>query len=61
MSVTPTAVTATELQFRVPLGVTGKISVTTLDGTSLSATDLAVIQPPRATAFAPGLRRSGRT
>jgi hypothetical protein len=46
--------TLTELQLRVPLGaVTGKISVTTVDGTTLSATNLTVSQPPRATAFVP--------
>jgi len=46
--------TPTELRFRVPIGaVTGKISVTTVDGTSVSATALTVMQPPRATAFTP--------
>jgi hypothetical protein len=54
--------TPTEVQFRVPLGaVTGKISVTTVDGTTLSATDLTVIQPPRATAFAPAAAAVGTT
>jgi hypothetical protein len=46
--------TPTDLKFRVPIGaVTGKISVTTVDGTAVSATDLTVVQPPRATAFTP--------
>ncbi|MET0487614.1 MAG: S8 family serine peptidase, partial [Candidatus Rokuibacteriota bacterium] len=46
--------TMTQLRFRVPLGATkGKIGITTVDGTALSATDLLVGQPPRATAFAP--------
>jgi hypothetical protein len=54
--------TLTELRFRVPLGaVTGKISVTTMDGTTPSATDLTVIQPPRATAFAPAAAVVGTT
>ena len=46
--------TPTELQFRVPLGaVNAKISVTTVDGTTLSAATLLVSQPPRATGFSP--------
>jgi hypothetical protein len=46
--------TQTELKFKVPLGaVTGKISVTTVDGTGTSATNLTVQQPPLATAFVP--------
>ena len=46
--------TPTELQFRVPLGaVNAKISVTTVDGTTLSAATLLVSQPPRATSFSP--------
>ena len=54
--------TITELQFRVPLGpVTGKISVTTVDGTTVSATNLTVIQPPVATAFVPAAAPVGAT
>jgi hypothetical protein len=46
--------TPTELVFKVPLGaVTAKVSVTTVDGTALSALNLTVQQPPRATAFSP--------
>ena len=45
-----TVSTPTELQFTVPLGaVNAKISVTTVDGTALSPTNLGVQQPPRAT------------
>ena len=52
--------TAMELKFRVPLGaVTGKIGVTTAGGTALSATDLTVVQPPRATGFAPAAGLAG--
>jgi hypothetical protein len=44
----------TQLLFPVPLGaVTGKIMVTTVDGAAASATALTVVQPPRATTFAP--------
>jgi hypothetical protein len=54
--------TLTQLEFRVPLGaVTGKISVTTVDGAALSATDLTVTQPPRATAFTPAAATVGTT
>jgi hypothetical protein len=54
--------TPTELQFRVPLGaVTGKVGVTTVDGTALSATSLTVIQPPRVAAFAPATGPVGMT
>ena len=54
--------TLTDLQFRVPLGaVTGKISVVTLDGTAVSATDLTVTQPPRATTFTPAAATVGTT
>lgn len=50
---TPTA-TATLIQLRVPLAaVTGKISVTTVDGTVTSAGPLAVLQPPRPTTLVP--------
>ena len=51
--------TATELKFRVPGAVTGKIGVTTVDGTALSATSLTVVQPPRATGFAPAAGMAG--
>src|SRR6185295_14553695 len=45
---------STSITFVVPLGAfTGKISVTTVDGTGVSATDLVVIQPPKPTAFTP--------
>jgi len=45
---------STSIQFTVPLGaITGKISVTTVDGAGVSATDLVVIQPPKPTAFTP--------
>ena len=45
---------ATQLTFPVPLGaVTGKIMVTTADGSATSAATLTVVQPPRATSFAP--------
>jgi hypothetical protein len=45
---------ATRLTFPVPLGaVTGKIMVTTADGSATSAATLTVVQPPRATSFAP--------
>jgi hypothetical protein len=45
---------ATQLTFPVPLGaVTGKIVVTTVDGSATSAATLTVVQPPRATSFAP--------
>src|SRR5204863_3178835 len=48
------ATSSTSIQFVAPLGaVTGKIGVTTVDGTGLSTSDLLVIQPPKATAFAP--------
>ena len=54
--------TLTELDFRVPLGaVTGKISITTVDGTAVSATNLTVLQPPRATAFMPAAAPVGAT
>jgi hypothetical protein len=54
--------TLTDLQFRVPLGaVSGKIGVTTLDGTAVSATDLTVTQPPRATTFTPAAATVGTT
>ena len=47
-----------ELKFMIPLGaVTGKISVTTVDGAAQSATNLTVVQPPRATG---SHRRRGR-
>jgi hypothetical protein len=50
-SITPSA---TQLTFPVPLGaVTGKIMVTTADGSATSAATLTVVQPPRATSFAP--------
>ena len=46
--------TPTELQFKVPLGAaTGKISVTTVDGTALSATDLTVRAAAAGDGFAP--------
>lgn len=46
--------TPTELQFRIPLGaVTGKISITTLDGVGTSVANLTVIQPPKVTSFTP--------
>jgi hypothetical protein len=54
--VPPASITssATQLTFRVPLGaVTGKITVTTADGSATSAATLTVVQPPRATSFAP--------
>src|SRR5207245_9366572 len=54
--------TLTDLHFQVPLGaVTGKISVTTVDGTAVSATALTVLQPPRATAFMPAAAAIGTT
>ena len=49
------------LQFKVPLGaVTGKIGVTTVDGTTLSAANLTVAQPPGRPASRPTARRSAR-
>ena len=46
--------TSTTIQFTVPLGaVTGKISVTTIDGMGMSGTDLLVIQPPKPVSFVP--------
>ena len=49
----PTA-TASLIQLRVPLGaVTGKVSVTTIDGTATSTTILTLLQPPRPTALVP--------
>src|SRR4029077_12078466 len=54
--VPPASITssATQLTFPVPLGaVTGKIMVTTADGSATSAATLTVVQPPRATSFAP--------
>ena len=45
---------ATQLTFPVPLGaVTGKVMVTTADGSATSTATLTVVQPPRATSFAP--------
>jgi hypothetical protein len=54
--VPPASITssATQLTFPVPLGaVTGKITVTTADGSATSVATLTVVQPPRATSFAP--------
>jgi hypothetical protein len=52
----------TQVQFQIPLGaVTGKISVTTVDGTATSATDLTVVQPPRVTSFVPAAAVVGTT
>jgi hypothetical protein len=54
--VPPASITSSALQltFPVPLGaVTGKIVVTTADGSATSAATLTVVQPPRATSFAP--------
>ena len=54
--VPPASITSsrTQLLFTVPLGaVTGKIMVTTVDGTAASARNLVVVQPPRATTFVP--------
>ena len=60
-SLVPTA-TATIVQFQVPSTVsTGRISVTTIDGTSTSATDLMVFKPPRPTGFVPATGRVGET
>ena len=57
-----TGSTPTLLQFKVPLGaVTAKISVTTLDGTTLSLANLTVQQPPRATGFSPNRAPVGTT
>jgi len=54
--------TQTELKFKVPLGAkTGKISVKTIDGTAVSATNLKVDQPPLATAFVPSKAKVGAT
>jgi hypothetical protein len=54
--------TLTALQLKAPLGATtGKIGVTTVDGTAQSATDLAVGQPPRATGFSPNPAPVGTT
>ena len=54
--------TATELTFTVPLGAgNGKISVTTVDGTTLSLDTLTVQQPPRATGFSPNPAPVGTT
>jgi hypothetical protein len=56
------ASTLTELQFTVPLGaVTGKISVTTIDGIATAATDLVVIQPPKITGLTPAAAPVGAT
>jgi hypothetical protein len=56
-TVPPSAIvqsTPTLLRFTAPLGAaTGKISVTTAGGTAASETNLTVVQPPRATSFAP--------
>jgi len=41
--------------------VTGKISVTTADGTGISATDFVVIKPPTITAFTPASGPVGTT
>jgi hypothetical protein len=46
--------TASVVVFSLPPGATtGKISITTIDGTTTSATNLTVIQPPKVTSFSP--------
>jgi hypothetical protein len=51
----PTQITAT-----VPSnGVTGKITVTTPDGTATSGTDFTVIRPPTVTSFTPASGQVG--
>src|SRR6185295_11695502 len=48
--------TPTTIEFLVPAAApTGKISVTTLDGTAMSAADLVVLKPPRPTSFTPAV------
>ena len=60
--VPPASITssATQLMFPVPLAaVTGKIMVTTVDGTATSAADLVVVLPPKPTSFVPALAAVG--
>src|SRR5439155_1233368 len=44
-----------------PTAITGKISVTTLDGTATSAIDFIVIKPPTIASFTPALGAVGAT
>lgn len=54
---TPTSVTATILA----TSLSGRISVTTTDGTGTSGTDFVVIKPPTITAFTPASAPAGAT
>ena len=50
----------TEVTFPVPPGAaTGKIGITTVDGTATSATNLVVILPPKPTGFVPAMAAVG--